>query len=68
MGPVSFEKVEAGSERATAMALAAELAKAGIRVMSVHHDSTPGGTERYWLVVRSHELAAVKAVMAQYNP
>ena len=63
MGPVSFERIDGGPDRARALALAGDLGRAGIRVMSI--DAIDGGCETAWqLTIRSADAAAARRFLS----
>ncbi|MEL7156105.1 MAG: hypothetical protein AAFN30_05840 [Actinomycetota bacterium] len=63
MGPVSFESLDAGADRAEAMTLAASLRAAGIRVIAVNDESGAAGA-RFTVVIRSADLGRARRTMA----
>ncbi|MDH4076039.1 MAG: DUF2007 domain-containing protein [Acidimicrobiia bacterium] len=70
MGPVSFESLDAGGSRADALAAAARLAEAGIRVVQMDEAPAsrpgPSGDGRFRLVVRSADAARARNVLAAH--
>ncbi|MEZ5408981.1 MAG: DUF2007 domain-containing protein [Acidimicrobiales bacterium] len=72
MGPVSFESLDAGGSRADALAAAARLADAGIRVVQVDEtapaalESGRSGEGRFRLIVRSADAARARDVLAAH--
>lgn len=67
MGPVSFEALPAGPDRAGALRRARLLADAGIRVASVGQQGC-GQDLVYTLMIRSADLARARAVLDTPDP
>lgn len=69
MGPVSFERLPAGSTRAEALGVAATLDQAGIRVLSIDERPAPEVAEadaaagRFGVVVRSADAERARSVL-----
>lgn len=69
MGPVSFESLDGGTTRSEALAAAARLADAGVRVIQVAEAATSGpgaGEARFRLVVRSVDAARAREILATH--
>lgn len=63
LGPVSFEGLDAGSSRAQAMAMAASLRNAGIRIVAVNEE-TAGVTSQFTIVIGSADLDLARRTLA----
>lgn len=69
MGPVSFESLDGGATRSEALASAARLAAAGVRVVQVAEaeiSGTASGKAGFRLVVRSSDAARAREILAAH--